>query len=213
MRTDGGFAMVRRETEGFWRHCRFRGSQQCPALCPWPGFLPLCREEASALFIACGGLLWETGPGMDVWLLARLPPMRKERVGGNDASLPRRARICCRCADSTLFAPAGQKRFRVGAPDFGRVAGESGAWSALPIRNGWQARRENGKRAATAAGGKPLLVGLSPSARTAAPSGTNRSLSAPARGADRRQPRANGTGSRHCRPGGLCPHPLKGFIP
>ena len=35
----------------------------------------------------------------------------------------------------------------------------------------------------------------------------------PARGAGRRQLRANGTGCRHCRPGGLCPHPLKGFIP
>ena len=93
MRTDGVFAMVRRKTEGFWRYCRFRGSQPCLALCLRLFFLPLRREEASALFIACGGLLWETGPGMDVWLLARLPPMRKERVGGNDASLPRRARI------------------------------------------------------------------------------------------------------------------------
>ena len=124
MRTDGVFAMVRRKTEGFWRYCRFRGSQPCLALCLRLFFLPLRREEASALFIACGGLLWETGPGMDVWLLARLPPMRKERVGGNDASLPRRARICCRCADSTLFAPAGQKRFRVDAPDFGWFAGQ-----------------------------------------------------------------------------------------
>ena len=35
----------------------------------------------------------------------------------------------------------------------------------------------------------------------------------PARGADRRLLRANGTGRRHCRPGGLCPHPLKGPDP
>ena len=38
---------------------------------------------------------------------------------------PAGARGRCRCAGSTLFAPAGQKRFRVGAPDFGGVAGES----------------------------------------------------------------------------------------
>ena len=34
-----------------------------------------------------------------------------------------------------------------------------------------------------------------------------------ARGTDRRQLRANGAVSRHCRPGGLCPHPPKGHIP
>ena len=32
----------------------------------------------------------------------------------------------------------------------------------------------------------------------------------PTRGAWTREHRANGTGRRHCRPGGLCPHPLKG---
>ena len=61
-----------------------------------------------------------------------------------DAALPRRGKGRCKCAEATLFAPAGQKRFRVGAPDFGRVAGESCLRSGLPIRNGWQARRGNG---------------------------------------------------------------------
>ena len=32
----------------------------------------------------------------------------------------------CRCAQATLFAPAGQKRFRVGAPDFGLSRGRAG---------------------------------------------------------------------------------------
>ena len=79
-------------------------------------FLPFSKGEVCAFFCrsrrrGCAG---------------NKPPMRKGRLGGNDASsLPRGARICCRCAGSTLFAPAGQKRFRVGAPDFGRVAGQS----------------------------------------------------------------------------------------
>ena len=79
-------------------------------------FLPFWKGEVCAFFCrsrrrGCAG---------------NKPPMRKGRLGGNDASsLPRGARICCRCAGSTLFAPAGQKRFRVGAPDFGRVAGQS----------------------------------------------------------------------------------------
>ena len=57
----------------------------------------------------------------------------------------------------------------------GYRGGEQGFWSALPIRNGWQARRENGKRTAIHAD----CVSKTPPASTVAPSGTNRSLSAP----------------------------------
>ena len=159
---------------------------------------------------------------------SRLPPMRKGRLGGNDASLPRGARICCWCAGSTLFAPAGQKRFRDGAPDFGRVAGESGALERFAhqerlagapgerkhavLRSMRPPRPRNhpaGRTAGSARtrsrvqtlenplfgdGGRfhaaspspktpqaagPLLVGLPPSARSIAPSGTNRSTPAP----------------------------------
>ena len=68
------------------------------------------------------------GKQAPAWMRVFAPASNAEgKVGGNDASLPRGARICCWCAGSTLFAPAGQKRFRDGAPDFGRVAGESGA--------------------------------------------------------------------------------------
>ena len=84
------------------------------------------RERFAPFFVARGG-----GAVRETSLQCG-----REGWGKNDASLPRGARICWRCAGSTLFAPAGQKRFRVGAPDFGRVAGESGAWGALPIRNG-----------------------------------------------------------------------------
>ena len=45
----------------------------------------------------------------------------------DDAALPRWGKGALRVCGATLFAPAGQRRFRVGAPDFGRVAGESGA--------------------------------------------------------------------------------------
>ena len=40
--------------------------------------------------------------------------------------------------------PCGAKALQSGAPDFGRVAGESCLRSGLPIRNGWQARWEDG---------------------------------------------------------------------
>ena len=85
VRTDGGFAMVRRETEEFWRHCRFRGSQPRPALRLRLFFLPLWKKEASALFIACGGLLWETDPGMDAGIRACLQCGRK---GGGGMTHP-----------------------------------------------------------------------------------------------------------------------------
>ena len=34
---------------GGWRHCRFRGSYPRPALCPWLGFLPLCKHACYSL--------------------------------------------------------------------------------------------------------------------------------------------------------------------
>ena len=55
--------------------------------------------------------------------MSRGLPAAKGCVGRRCLAL--RARGRCRCAYSTLFAPAGQKRCRVGAPDFGGVAGES----------------------------------------------------------------------------------------
>ena len=56
--------------------------------------------------------------------------------------MPRGGKGRCGCAYSTLFAPAGRRRFRVGAPDFG-VSRRKGVCGAVcPSRAVWQARRE-----------------------------------------------------------------------
>ena len=41
--------------------------------------------------------------------------------------------------------PVGAKALQSGAPDFGLSRERAGSWGALPIRNGWQARRGTGK--------------------------------------------------------------------
>ena len=110
----------------------------------------------------------------------------KGRAVPCDAALPRWGKGRCRCAGSTLFAPAGQKRFRVARRIW------AGSWERAFCRalcpSGGLSRRAGERKAGshlcrprfqTAAGGKSLLVGLPPSACTAAPSGTNRRLSAP----------------------------------
>ena len=142
--------------------------------------------------------------------------------GGRWATLPcpAGARGRCRRAGSTLFAPAGQKRFRVGAPDFGlsrgkvvcralcpsgmigRRAGEeerSGLRSMKPLRFSRHPAGSTAGSARTrsrdqslenpflgtvrspknAAGGRPLLVGLPPSAPTTAPTEPKRRAPAP----------------------------------
>ena len=64
------------------------------------------------------------------------------RVGEMTLPCPAGARRRCKCAYSTLFAPAGRRRFRVGAPDFG-VSRRKGVCGAVcPSRAVWQARRE-----------------------------------------------------------------------
>ena len=94
--------------------------------------------------------------------------------GRQDVDRVNRLAERCRCAQTTLFAPAGQKRFRAGAPDFGRVAGESCLWSALPFRNGWQARREDGSMPSCAPRGRRVPATI--------PRGERRALPAPAQG-------------------------------
>ena len=56
----------------------------------------------------------------------------------------------CRCAGSTLFALRA-KALQSGAPDFGRVAGESSLRGGLPIRGTFPARRGTGPPARFAA--------------------------------------------------------------
>ena len=92
------------------------------------------------------GARYAPPPGDEVWaccsLTAACHPVANTHLtrgkGGcgvlASAALPRWGKGRCRCACSTLFAPAGQKRFRVGAPDFGRFTGKSFLRGVLPIR-------------------------------------------------------------------------------
>ena len=91
-----------------------------------------------------GGTAAPPARGAGVLFSMRHPGARgKEGAVPCDAALPRWGKGRCRCAGSTLFAPAGQKRFRVGAPDFGRVAGQR--WMkkrfAYQERSGRRARK------------------------------------------------------------------------
>ena len=71
----------------------------------------------------------------------------------------------------------------------------------------------------TGAGAMPDMVGFSENGNAAIVAFCSTQITkrcrrqAPARGAGARLHGAEGAGCRHCRPGGLCPHPLKGFIP
>ena len=132
---------------------------------------------------------------------------------------PAGARGRCRCAGSTLFALRA-KALQSGAPDFGLSRGRAGRWGGLPIRNGWQARRENGKRTAIHADCvSKMSQAASPCAwacrrlRAAAPSGTNRSLSAPCS----RGRQASTSSQRRCQPAlparRALPAPAQGINP
>ena len=159
-------------------------------------FLSLWKKEACG-----GGLCRKRASGMDAGI-ARAPAANAEgRVGGreNDASLPRGARICCRCAGSTLFAPAGQKRFRVARLILGGSRGKAVYGAVCPSRTVWQARRKDGEKE---------------------PHWTVRAFLCehPARGsAQDHLPTPFTppvfTQSSRGETGGLCPHPLKGSIP
>ena len=99
---------------------------------------------------------------------------------------PRRGKGRCQCAGLTLFAPLGQKRFRVARLILEASRERAGSWGALPIRNGWQARRETGK------GPRRFTIfrtrksqHSAPSARPVLPTipqGERRALPAPAQG-------------------------------
>ena len=117
------------------------------------------------------------------------------RVGEMTLPCPAGARRRCKCAYSTLFAPAGRRRFRVGAPDFG-VSRRKGACGAVcPSRAVWQARREaeNGAVPLFRGGSREKREGLrgfrtsraappGPLFPPAFPRGDRRALPAPAQG-------------------------------
>ena len=78
------------------------------------------------------------------------------------------------CVRIRRCLPCGQKRFRVGAPDFGLSRGRAENWGALPIRNGRQARREDGSMPSCAPRGRRVHETI--------PRGERRALPAPAQG-------------------------------
>ena len=83
--------------------------------------------------------------GAGVLFSVRHPGARgKEGAVPCDAALPRRGKGRCRCAGSTLFAPAGQKRFRVARLILGGSRGKAVYGAVCPSRTVWQARRGNG---------------------------------------------------------------------
>ena len=74
------------------------------------------RQAHEQGLAACKVMRWATLPC----------PLGKGRYGG---------------AGTTLFAPAGQKRYRVGAPDFGLSRGKDVCEAVCPSGDVWQARR------------------------------------------------------------------------
>ena len=104
----------------------------------------------------------------------------------------------CRCAYSTLFAPAGQRRCGVGAPDFGLSRGGRRLRGGMPIKGRLAGAPGNGKagRRRFARSFRPFVAGVS-GAKLASRPCRSRFHPPPSRGEN----------------GGLCPHPLKGSIP
>ena len=116
-----------------------------------------------------------------------MPDAADFRENGNAARIP-------------LFcgAPSQNRRLLTPPPQPKRNA------ERLPPARGAGARQHDakgaGRRHCRPAGGRPLLMGLPPSARTFAPIETKQSAQAPTRGAWARLPRAEGAGRRRCRP-------------
>ena len=101
---------------------------------------------------------------------------------------------------STLFAPAGQKRFRVGAPDFGGVAGESrrsGRFAHQVRQTGAPGDGEGPAANIRRGNTRKASYSLSAQIQASVPFLPHALFPLPSR-------RENG---------GLCPHPLKGSIP
>ena len=104
----------------------------------------------------------------------------------SDAALPHQGQGALPVCGIDAVCPVGAKALQSGAPDFGLSRERAGSWGALPIRNGWQARRETGK------GPRRFTIlrirksqRSAPSARPVLPTipqGERRALPAPAQG-------------------------------
>ena len=150
---------------------------------------PTSRGRARCVAVRMGWQREQTAAG------PRAGACRLQRHALGDAALPRRGKGRCQCAGSTLFAPAGQKRFRVGAPDFGGVAGES-------RKSGRFAHQE---RLAGAPGDGKYPTRECAQHRYSPFALTKSSVSS--------LPHTLFLMPSRRENGGLCPHPLKGSIP
>ena len=155
---------------------------------------PTSRGRARCVAFRMGWQREQTAAG------PRAGACRLQRHALGDAALPRRGKGRCQCAGSTLFAPAGQKRFRVGAPDFGGVAGESrrSGRFAYQVRQTGAPGDGEGPAANIRRGNtRKASYSLSAQIQASVPFLPHALFPLPSR-------RENG---------GLCPHPLKGSIP
>ena len=104
----------------------------------------------------------------------------------SDAALPPQGQGALPVCGIDAVCPVGAKALQSGAPDFGLSRERAGSWGALPIRNGWQARRGTGKgarrftifRTRKSQRSVPSAGPVSP----AIPQGDRRALPAPAQG-------------------------------
>ena len=161
-------------------------------------------------------------PGDEVWVCCSLAAACHPVAGTHFARKRRLGRPCVRCLAPLgqgalpvcvfdAVCPAGQKRFRVGAPDFGRFTGKSFLRGRFAHQETFPARQGNG-----VAGHISSLLLFAANIRGEA-YGRDRfspftSFSRPQKAIFPPSPPPHPPPSRG-ENGGLCPHPLKGFIP
>ena len=112
---------------------------QAASPCSWGG----CASNPSQWRWPAGSAAPARGAG--VLFSVRHPGARgKEGAVPCDAALPPQGQGALPVCGVDAVCPCGAKALQSGAPDFGWFAGESCLRSGLPIRNGWQARWEDG---------------------------------------------------------------------
>ena len=120
---------------------------------------PTSRGRARCVSFRMGRQSEQTAAG------SRAGACRLRRRALSDAALPRRGKGRCRCAGATLFAPAGQKRCRVGAPDFGLSRERAVCGAVCP--SGMVGRRAGEEERSGLRSMKPLRFSRHPAGSTA----------------------------------------------
>ena len=160
-------------------------------------------------------------PGDEVWvccsLAAACHPVANTHLtrgkGGcgvlASAALPRWGKGRCRCACSTLFAPAGQKRCR-GARRILVGSRERVFCGAFCPSGNFPGAPGNGKRSRRTFSSGVEMYAVSRAERALLPVKSSTSSYRRKRGTLQDAPHPPPSRGEN---GGLCPHPLKGFIP